>query len=361
MLRDGGRWDDLAEALERFATEATQKDEKIAGWLRLARVREEAQVAGPRGRRLRARPRPRARATPSRDLPVGLLHRARDVGPPRRALRGPALGRRSARQGGRVRAILQIAMVHWRMRGRPEAAEPYFERLRKLDPAHPGMLTFFREWCSSRAERALASPTILTDAQRAMPDGPERAAIAAEIAKLAEEGANAQKAIEQWRTVLRQDPAQQGGARRAEAPLPADGELERALGSPPPGARQARGRRRGRAPPGAARDRGVYRDAGQERLGARHGAHADRAARPDRSRERPRARARLRGAAALARSLDDAGAPRRARGRGRREGGALPRDRAPLARSVLERAERGRGVREAPRGRSGAIARRSIG
>src|ERR1019366_436427 len=29
MLRDDGRWDDVAEALERFASEATQKDEKI--------------------------------------------------------------------------------------------------------------------------------------------------------------------------------------------------------------------------------------------------------------------------------------------------------------------------------------------
>jgi len=32
-------------------------------------------------------------------------------------------------------AVLQIAMVHWRMRKKPEAAEPWFERLRKLEPA----------------------------------------------------------------------------------------------------------------------------------------------------------------------------------------------------------------------------------
>ena len=95
-------------------------------------------------------------------------------------------------------------MVHWRMRGRPEAAEPWFERLRKLEPAHPGMLSFFREWCTARGENARLA-TILSDAQRAMPDGPERGALAAEVAKLAEDGANAQKAIEQWRAVLRQD------------------------------------------------------------------------------------------------------------------------------------------------------------
>jgi hypothetical protein len=51
-------------------------------------------------------------------------------------------------------ATLQVAMVHWRMRGKPEAAEPWFERVRKLEPAHPGMLSFFREWCSARGESA---------------------------------------------------------------------------------------------------------------------------------------------------------------------------------------------------------------
>ena len=102
-------------------------------------------------------------------------------------------------------AILQIAMVHWRMRSRADAAEPWFERVRKLEPAHPGMLSFFREWCSSRGESARLA-TILTEAQRAMPDGRERTAVVTEVAKLAEEGANAQKAIEQWRALLRQDP-----------------------------------------------------------------------------------------------------------------------------------------------------------
>ena len=67
------------------------------------------------------------------------------------------------------------------------------------------MLSFFREWCTARGENARLAP-ILADAQRALPDGPERGAVVAEIAKLAEEGANAQKAIEQWRAVLRQDP-----------------------------------------------------------------------------------------------------------------------------------------------------------
>ena len=54
-------------------------------------------------------------------------------------------------------ATLQVAMVHFRMRGKPDAAEPWFERLRKLEPANAGMLTFFREWCSLRGARPRGS------------------------------------------------------------------------------------------------------------------------------------------------------------------------------------------------------------
>ncbi len=64
------------------------------------------------------------------------------------------------------------------MRNKPDAAEPYFERLRKYEPAHPGMLGFFREWCVQKGEQTRLVQ-ILTDAQRAMPDGPERAKLAA--------------------------------------------------------------------------------------------------------------------------------------------------------------------------------------
>ena len=205
LLRDDGRWDDVAEALERFASEATQKDEKIAGWLRLARtfakkLKSADRAAAAYERVLDVAPGNAEAASflsdhfTSREMwehLVALYEGQLSAG----ALRG------KEEESG---AILQVAMVHWRMRGRPEAAEPWFERLRKFDPAHPGMLSFFREWCTGRGENARLA-AIFSDAQRATPDGPERGALAAEVAKLAEDGANAQKAIEQWRAVLRQD------------------------------------------------------------------------------------------------------------------------------------------------------------
>jgi len=206
LLRDEERWEELATALETFATESNAKDEKIAALMRLSRV-------------LRKKLEARERA-------VSVFERVLDLSPGHPeatsalvnhftdasmwdhlvSLYEGQLSGGGVRQGQEVGVILQVAMINWRMRDKPEAAEPYFERLRKLEPAHVGMLGFFREWCPKRSEQARLAQ-ILSDAQRAMPEGPERGKLAAEIAGLAEEGANAQKAIEQWRTLLRSEPA----------------------------------------------------------------------------------------------------------------------------------------------------------
>jgi golgin subfamily B member 1 len=101
--------------------------------------------------------------------------------------------------------LVQIAMVHWRMRGKPAAAEPYFDRVRRADPAHAGMLSFFRELYTEKNDKPRLI-TILTDAQRASQDAQSKRALASEIARLAESQENAQKAIEQYKSVLRSDP-----------------------------------------------------------------------------------------------------------------------------------------------------------
>ena len=118
-------------------------------------------------------------------------------------LRGGAVAAQG--RGDEVGILVQIAMVHWRMRGDPAAAEPYFDRVRRVDPAHAGMLNFFREVCGQKGDKARLS-AILGDAQRALPDGAEKRALATEVARLVESTENAQKAIEQYKTVLRTDP-----------------------------------------------------------------------------------------------------------------------------------------------------------
>ena len=205
VLRAEERWEDLATALESFATESTAKDEKLAALIRLARVFKKK--IGSQERAIGVYERVLDLSPGQPEATSALVHHFTDAGMWDHlvSLYEGQLAAGGVRQGQEVGVMLQIAMVNWRMREKPEAAEPYFEKLRKAEPAHPGMLAFFREWCPKRSEQARLVQ-ILSDAQRAMPDAPERGQLAAEIAGLAEDGANAQKAIEQWRTLLRSEP-----------------------------------------------------------------------------------------------------------------------------------------------------------
>lgn len=102
--------------------------------------------------------------------------------------------------------LVQLGLVHWKRRNAPEQAEPFFERARKLDAGQQAALSFFREVLTQRGDspRLVA---VLTDAQRAAADTATKTQLAAEIARLAEGQENAQKAIEQYKAVLRGDPA----------------------------------------------------------------------------------------------------------------------------------------------------------
>jgi golgin subfamily B member 1 len=207
VLHREERWEDLAGVIERFAN-AAQREEKVAAWVRLARVLAKKLKSPERAAAAYERALDVAPGHPEASAFLADLFTANGMWDHLVALYEAQLSRGGLRgRDEELGAILQVGMVHWKMRGKPDAAEPYFERLRKIDPAHPGMLSFFREWCSTRGETARLA-TLLSEAQRTMPEGPQRAGIVAEIAKLAEEGANAQKAIEHWRSVLRQDPAQ---------------------------------------------------------------------------------------------------------------------------------------------------------
>jgi tetratricopeptide (TPR) repeat protein len=110
--------------------------------------------------------------------------------------------------GGRERLgdILQVGMLLWKKRKDPASAEPWFARVRKLDPANLGMLGFYRELYASD-EAAPQLLNVLTAAQRVLPSGKEKQAVTAEIAHLAAGHKDAQKAVEQYKNLLRQDPS----------------------------------------------------------------------------------------------------------------------------------------------------------
>jgi len=102
--------------------------------------------------------------------------------------------------------LLQISMVHWRMLGKPDAAEPYFARLRKLDPAHLAVIEFYREFCDGE-ERAEVLMDVLTDAQRVSQDPELKRTLAVEIAQRAQAVPGmTERSIDAWKMVLRVDP-----------------------------------------------------------------------------------------------------------------------------------------------------------
>lgn len=207
LYRVSQNYEALTVMLEEHAIEANTKEEKVATLLRLARVYKNDLK----------QPEDAVRAyesvldlQPGQSIATNALvdtFTANEDWDHLVALYDEQLTTGAAKSGGQeVGIILQIAMVHWKMRNRPEAALPYFERLRKLEPALPGMLGFFREWAAKNndQERLLS---VLTDAQRTVTDSVQKAEIGAELAHLAEEGENAAKAVDQWRNILRQDPS----------------------------------------------------------------------------------------------------------------------------------------------------------
>ncbi len=104
-----------------------------------------------------------------------------------------------------IEQLLQIAELHRKERGHSEDAEPWFERIRKLAPAHELTLDFFREYCRTLDDESRLID-VLQAATNVMVDGAKKAAIATEIAQLLEKQQNAQRAIEQYKAILRQDP-----------------------------------------------------------------------------------------------------------------------------------------------------------
>ncbi len=205
LYRQGGQFEALSAMLEEHAIETTAKDERVGTLLRLARVYK--------------------RDLKSDEGAVRAYEAVNDLQPGNStatsalvdyftskedwdhliALYDEQLATGVARGPSEVGVVLQIAMVQWKMKKRPDQALPYFERLRRLEPTQPGMIEFFRVWSAENNEpdRLLQ---VLTDAQRAATDSVVKAELGAELAGLAEEGENAAKAVDQWRNILRQDP-----------------------------------------------------------------------------------------------------------------------------------------------------------
>ncbi|HEY4242433.1 MAG TPA: tetratricopeptide repeat protein [Kofleriaceae bacterium] len=209
-LRAASRWKDLA-ALYEHRAESGDKPEQISSLLSLADVQKQlgespdatlARVlaldpASPRA--LRARADALAHAGDWRGL----------VGAYQAALKA----RREEDPG----ILLQIAMVAWRHLGDTELAEEYFRRLRKLDPAHPAAIDFYREYYPAKGEHQKLM-ALLRQVEKSPRSNAGRP-IGVEIAELAEAQGNSEKAIEAWKQLQRSEPADSKHAADARTAL----------------------------------------------------------------------------------------------------------------------------------------------
>jgi tetratricopeptide (TPR) repeat protein len=204
-LRQRERWEDLGQVLLQAADQAKSRDEKLHLYVRAARTF--------------------ARRLSSPELAARCYERVLDFVPAHEEALGYLVDYFTERQDWdhlialyedalRSRqkleheqgVLFQIAMVHWRIRHRAQEAEPYFARLRKIDPAHAGMLGFYREFLRD-AQDPQRLLTILTDALRVSTDEGQKRELAIELARTAERSESTiERAIDAWKSVQRIDP-----------------------------------------------------------------------------------------------------------------------------------------------------------
>ncbi|MEO6951123.1 MAG: tetratricopeptide repeat protein [Polyangia bacterium] len=103
-----------------------------------------------------------------------------------------------------VGTLLQIAMIWWKKVGNLEAADEYWKRVRKADPAHPAMLEFYRTYHGGDAGKLLP---ILQQAQRLSGNEASALDLALETARAAASTrGSAERAIDLWKSVGKLSP-----------------------------------------------------------------------------------------------------------------------------------------------------------
>ncbi len=204
--RRAEKWEEVARVLERLADRAEGADQRVGAAVRLARVY--AQHLSDQERAARAYE-GALRLVPSHAEAMEFLtefYSGQERWADLVALYERELAAKRAADADLIGEMLQIAMLYWKKLGSARAAEPWFARIAKAQPANEAMLAFYREYCAALGDDARLMDVLQT-AQRSLKAGSkEKAALNVELGRLAEGQANAQKAIEQYKAVLRDDP-----------------------------------------------------------------------------------------------------------------------------------------------------------
>ncbi|MFO0565830.1 MAG: hypothetical protein U0263_09215, partial [Polyangiaceae bacterium] len=205
VLRRAERWADVARVLERVSDRAETPKDRVEAGVRLSRLfsrrLEDPERAARAYQRILRDQHDHAEAMAYLAEFYERAERWDDLV----SLYERDLKTRDLASPERVGDMLQIAMLLWKKANRPSDAESWFDRIARVEPTQPLVLDFYREYAAAQHDDKRLMD-VLGAAQRAMKDGPDKTAISSEIARLAEGQANAQKAVEQYKGILRQDP-----------------------------------------------------------------------------------------------------------------------------------------------------------
>ncbi|MBP9111554.1 MAG: hypothetical protein KBF88_02040, partial [Polyangiaceae bacterium] len=203
VLRKRGDFEKLDKVLSSFAERDTGHD-GTAALVRLARLRKDR--LSNRVGAVEACEKALERMPDSREVINMLVDLTDD---PHRLVKlyemQLASKRRTADQ--EVGILMQIGMLTWKTLDAPDTAEPFFERLRRIEPAHPRVLDFFRAYCQAKGQpdRLVA---ILQDASKFAKEG-DREALSDEVEQKTVASMSTDQAIDRYRAVLRKKPKDQ--------------------------------------------------------------------------------------------------------------------------------------------------------
>ncbi len=203
-LRERGRWEDVVSVFFRAATAARTREEKASAWLQAARVlrRSLGDLEGAADAYRKV-----LKLTPTDEEALSALVQHftdLEAWDDLADMYESALRSRQTLEAEKG-MLLQLAMVHWRFRGDPESAEPFFARLRKIDAAHPGVLDFYRaRFGDEDTEGRLL--TIVGDALRTTTDPERQLELGRELGRRAQKAERPERALEAWKLVERLAP-----------------------------------------------------------------------------------------------------------------------------------------------------------
>ncbi|HEY0190654.1 MAG TPA: tetratricopeptide repeat protein [Kofleriaceae bacterium] len=212
------RWAELARLYEDRAEAATAPEDKVAALIGLAQVADTKLSDRPRHDAAIARA---LKLDPSQPQALRVTAEAQTAAGDWTGLVATYQAALKARRDDDLGMLLQVAMVLWKHLNELDRAEEIFRRVRKIDPAHPAAIDFYRAYYTANGDSAKLL-TLLRQVDKApragaAGDGKSRP-LTMEIATLAEQQNNPEKAIEAWKQHLRADP-QSSEARGALARL----------------------------------------------------------------------------------------------------------------------------------------------